>query len=139
VRVAVEVGVEEHSFFGDFAQRVEREDLEASGIREDRTGPRHEFVETSKAAYGFMSGAEEEMIGVRKDDLGVECIGKIAWHHALHRGLCSDGHKYRSFDCSVRGMEQTGSGSGDWALCFELEKHEKIRGEDTYIMGHSWR
>ena len=55
VRAAIEVGAELDAVVSDFAERVEREDLEAAGVSEDGARPTHEFVKPAHAANGFVA------------------------------------------------------------------------------------
>ena len=54
MRIAVQVGVEQHAFFGDLAQAVQTEDLKAAGIGQDRPRPGHELVQSAQLADGLM-------------------------------------------------------------------------------------
>ena len=49
------------------------------------------------------------MIGVGKQDFDVEIGGEVALGEPFDGCLGADGHEYRGFDGSVRGMEQAGA------------------------------
>jgi hypothetical protein len=123
VRVAIEVGVEEHALFADFAEFVETEDLEAAGIGEDGAGPGHKFVETAEAFDAFVAGAKEEVVRVGEDDFGVEIVDEIAWRQAFDCALGADGHEDGGFDGAVGGVEEASAraGLGAGGLDFEAE------------------
>ena len=74
VRVAVEVGLEDHAFVGDLAQAGEAEDLESAGIGEDGARPRHEAVQSAHGADQVRAGAEVKMIGVGQQDADVQFV-----------------------------------------------------------------
>ena len=78
VRVAIQVRAEQHTFFGDLAQIAQAEDLESARVRQDGPRPGHEFVQPAELADQFMSGAQEEVIGVGQDDFGVKLALDIA-------------------------------------------------------------
>ncbi len=77
VRTAVEVRAEADAVVGDFAQRVEGEDLEAAGVSEHGARPTDEAMQAAHAADGFVAGAQIEVIGVAEDDLGAEGFERV--------------------------------------------------------------
>ena len=103
--VAVQMGAEQNAIVGDFAKIVEAEDLEAAGIGEDGPRPGHEAVETAEALDAFVTGTKKQMVGVGEDNFRVEFRFQIALGESFDRGLCADGHEYRSFDNAMRGMQ----------------------------------
>lgn len=50
------------------------------------------------------------MVGVGKDDFGIEVVDQIAWGKALDGALRADRHENRGFDSTVSGMQQAGAG-----------------------------
>jgi hypothetical protein len=86
--------------------------LEAAGICENGTRPRHEFVETAHPFNAFMAGPEEEMVGVREDDFGVKVVGEVAWREPFDGALRADGHENRGFYNAVGRVEQAGTSAG---------------------------
>ena len=70
-----------------------------------------------------MSGAQEQVIGVCEDYVGVKFFGQIALHHAFDGGLRPDRHKNRGFDDAVRGVDPAGAGAGVGALGDEFKLH----------------
>ena len=119
--VAVQVGVEDDSLFGDLANLGEAPDLETSRIGQNRPRPVHEFVEAAHLADQFMAWPQVEMIGIRENDFGVEIFLDLPRHQAFNRRLGTDGHKYRGFDDAVGGMEQSGPRAGLGTLSLEFE------------------
>lgn len=59
-----------------------------------------------------MTGAEEQVISIGQNDLGVEIIGELARSEAFNRSLSSDRHEYGRFDCAVSGVQQTRARTG---------------------------
>ncbi|SRR5579871_3269922 len=90
------MGSEGDSFFGDAAQVVEAENLETARVRQNRTGPAHELVQSAKAANQFMPRTQIEMVGISQNNLGVK-IFKDILRDSFNRSLRSNGHKDRRF------------------------------------------
>ena len=88
------------AIFVDLAQSLEREHLKATRVRQDRTVPRHEAVESTKVAHDVVTRAEMEVIRIRENHpgagaceiLGVEC---------LDRAKRADRHEHRRIDRTV--------------------------------------
>ncbi len=116
MRVAIQVRAEQHAFFRDLAQIAEAEDLEAARIGEDRARPRHEAVQSAEFPDYFVARAEEQVIGVRQDDFGVQLAGQIALHDAFDGGLGADGHEDRGFDDAVGGVDASSARASVGAL-----------------------
>ncbi len=72
MRVTIQVGVEQHALLGDLAERVQAEDLEPTGIGQNRPGPSHELVQPAKGSNNFMSWTKKEVISVAKNNLSVK-------------------------------------------------------------------
>ena len=53
---------------GDLAQIAEAEHLKSSAVREDRTVPVHEVMQSARLPHELHSGTQEEMIGIAEDD-----------------------------------------------------------------------
>ena len=53
---------------GDLTQIAEAEHLKSSAVREDRTVPVHEAMQSARLPHEFHSGAQEEMVGIAEDD-----------------------------------------------------------------------
>ena len=87
VRVAIQMRAEEDAFFGDFAQGLETEDLEAAGIGEDGSRPGHELVQAAQLADELVAGTQKQMIGVGENDFGVEVVDQIARGESFDGGL----------------------------------------------------
>ncbi len=124
MRVAIQMRAEQHALFGDLAQIAQAEDLEAAGVGEDGARPGHEAVQAAELADQFVAGAQEEMVGVGEDDLGVEIVRcQVALHDAFDRGLRADRHEDGRFDDAVRGVNEAGARAGGGADGFEFEMH----------------
>ena len=107
------------SFFCDLTGAGEREDLEPSGVREDRTIPLHESMKTPEAPDELLAGSQVEMVRVREDDVRVHLVEILLSEAAdtrarLHR------HEYRGANVSVRRTEDT-------SACARLGTHRLDR------------
>ena len=123
VRVAIQVRAEQHAVFGDLAQVAQAEDLEAAGIGQDGARPGHEVVQPAEFADQLVAGAQEQVIGVGQDDLGIEFVCQIALHDAFDGGLRAHRHEDGSFDDAVRGVDAAGARAGVGALGDEFKMH----------------
>ena len=70
-----------------------------------------------------MAGPQEQVIGVREDDVCVEFAVQIALQDAFDGGLGPDRHEDRSFHNAVRGVEQSRAGAGVGTLGLKFETH----------------
>ena len=64
----VNMRAERRPLLGDLAQVAEAEHLKSSAVREDRTVPVHEAMQSARLTHKLHSGAQEEMIGIAEDD-----------------------------------------------------------------------
>jgi len=119
--IAVQVGLERHTFFDDLSQSGKAEDLITAGIGQDRTGPRDKFVQTAEFTDQVGAGAEEEVVRVAENDRGAQFFPQIALREPFDRSLRSDGHENRGGYIAVFGVQNTGTGPCFRALGEELE------------------
>ena len=63
------------------------------------------------------------MIGVGKDDAGIELAGKIALQDAFDGSLSADGHENRRLDDAVIGVKEAGPGARCRTLGLDFELH----------------
>lgn len=66
-------------------------------------------MQSSEFSYGFMSGREIEVVGIREDDLGSDRTDHLS-RHPLYRRLCPDRHEGGSMDHPMCRMDDSGSG-----------------------------
>ncbi len=109
---AVEVVLETHALFGDFAQFRQRPDLEAAGVGEHRLLPGGESMESAELADQLMAGPEPEVVGVSEDDLGAEFLD-FRRMQGFDRALGADRHEDRRFDRAM-GQNQACRGGRSW-------------------------
>ena len=95
------------------ARALEAEDLEASGVGEDRPVPLHEPVEAAVRGDDLGARAEVQVIGVAEDDLRAE-LPQLARLDGLDRRLGADGHEAGRLDHPV-GRHETSGASGSVA------------------------
>ncbi len=75
----------------------------------------------------LIAGADVEVIGVAKDDLGSEFV-KLPWADGFHRALGSDWHEDRGFDQAPSGFEDSGAGFGGRVSGQEAERRRSAHG-----------
>ena len=110
---AVEVGAELDTVGEDGADFREAEDLETAAVSEDRPGPIHELMQTAGGADDVHAGADVEVVGVAKKDLGAH-FDKFAGIQGLDAGLSADGHEDGGLDdaAGCGQASQAGFGAG---------------------------
>ena len=89
---AVDMGLKGDARLVDATELRQRHDLIAAGIGEDRLLPMHEAMEAAEIGDALGAGAEHQVIGVGKEDIGAgrsHVLGK----HGLDRGAGADGHE----------------------------------------------
>src|SRR5262249_55348655 len=88
-----------------------REDLEASGIGQDRAITADHLVQAAVGGDDLEAGAQVEMVGVAEDDVRVERRrGELADGQALDGAGGADGHEDGRLDGPARGLEDAGAG-----------------------------
>jgi hypothetical protein len=107
---AVDVALETHAAVVDLVDIRERKDLKPPAVGQDRPGPSHEAVKIAELCDDFFTGAEHEMIGIRKDDLRPG-RGHVIGQDAFDRALRSDGHKRGRVEGAVAGRHATQPGA----------------------------
>src|SRR5215467_9596028 len=97
----------------DAPTQSETVDLKATAICQNRSVPAHEAMQAAQFRDRLISRAQRQVISVSEDDL---CAGlpQLCRGKALHCGLGSDRHEYRSFDGPMSRLQpaQTGSAIG---------------------------
>jgi hypothetical protein len=78
-------------------------------------------MQTAHALNSFVAGAEEQVVGVRQNDFGVQIVDEIARCQALDGALGADGHEYRRLNYAMRGVQQSGTRAGLRAGCLYFE------------------
>ena len=100
LRAAVEVATERSALLVDLPVLGERVDLEAAGVGEEASVPRHEPVQAAHFMDQLGTGAQEQVVGVPEDDLGTDG-GEIIGRDGLHRAGRADRHELRRVDGAV--------------------------------------
>ena len=123
VRIAVQMRTEEHAFVRDLAERVETEDLEPARIGKDGTRPRHELMKPAESFDTLVTRAKEQMVGVGKNDFGVEIIEEVTRREGFDGSLRADRHEDGGLDDAVGRVDQPGARTrnGTRRLDFEYE------------------
>ena len=107
----VEVGGEADPFVGDPDERRQAVDLEAAAVGQDGLRPGDEAVEPAQGLDVVDSRAQEEVIGVEKDDVRPEAL-ELGVGQGLDRALAGHGHEGRRLDDAVGRLEAPGPGRG---------------------------
>ena len=100
VRRPVDVAPEENALLGELPASREGHHLIPAGVREDRPVPRDEAVEAAEAPDHVASGAEQEVVRVRQDDLGARGL-EVAPARGLDGSRRADGHERGRLDDPV--------------------------------------
>ena len=103
-RGAVQRRAKLHAVVAELADLRQAEDLESTGVGEDRARPAHEVVQATEVAHHVGAGAQEQMVGVAENDLGAgarEVLGR----ERLHGGLRAHRHEDGGLHRAVRGGE----------------------------------
>ena len=90
-----------HAGFRDFAIR-QTEDLESSGIGEDRLIPSHHGMQAAESFDNLRPIQDSQMIRIGQHDLCARCCDLVG-QHAFHCRLSSNGHKRWRFNRTMRG------------------------------------
>ena len=102
---AVDVTAELDAVLVHLAQSFEREHLEAAGVGEDRTVPRHEAMESTEVANDVVTRPEVQVIRVREDHPGAGAR-EVLRVERLDRAERSDRHEHRRLDRTVGSDER---------------------------------
>ena len=102
---------EAYAFVGDFTELREAVDLESAGVREHGARPTDEAMETAHAAYGFVTGAEIEMIRVAKNNLRTERFNNLL-RNSFYAASGADGHEHGRFDDLMRQIDLAAATAG---------------------------
>jgi hypothetical protein len=101
---AVKDRPEAHPFVLHLEGVGEAEHLETTRIREDRTAPVHEGVQTSRSSDDARPGTQVEVVRVGQDHLCPDGF-ELLWRDALDRGSGADGHESGREDVPVSRVE----------------------------------
>src|ERR1700693_6223212 len=110
------------AFLADLAQLVQAENLEASGISQDRPRPRHETMQPAKLADSFDSGTQVKVVSVAQKNLNPEFFENVL-RHALDRRYRADRHEHGGLDFPVRRGQPPGASAPANSLDAKLNGH----------------
>src|SRR5262249_51531533 len=105
---AVYVRLKLHAFFREFPKGGEAEDLKAAAIGQNSAIPGHELMQTAKLIDQQVGRTQIEMISIAENNPCAEFFQHLLGQ-SLNRTLCTDRHKGRRFDNSVRSGNTPGS------------------------------
>ena len=109
------------AFFGDLAQRTEREDLETAGVGEDGLVPLHEVMQAVVRLDHVQSRPQPEVEGVAEADLGAD-FGQRGRRHRLDRAVSTDRHENGRLDLAVRQRQRAAAGGAVGLEEFKLHR-----------------
>ena len=104
---AVDMRGELHTLLGHLADIGQREHLKTTRIRQYRTFPTLETVQTTCLVQDLRTRTQVEMVGVAEDDLSIDILLQKGALHTLHRPYRTHRHKDRSLDIPMIGMYHT--------------------------------
>ena len=117
------MGGECDAFFRDFAERRQRENLEAAAVGQNGAGPVHKAVQTAEGSDNVFAGAEVQVIGVGQLDLTADLFQIFGGQTALDGGLRADVHKDGGFHRPVGAGEAAAARA---AVCLQQFKQGKM-------------
>ena len=126
---AIHVAAELGAFFLHIAGVRQGEDLEAAGVREEGFLPAGELMDATEALEDLGTRTQEQVIGVRQQDLGAG-IEQGVERLRLDRRLGAHRHEQRRLHLVVQGAERTSPGprTGSRRLEFEIQPAGGHRG-----------
>ena len=122
---AVQERAEMHALFRDFSHSSQAEYLESAAISQDALGPIHEMMQLARFLDQLCARAQEEMIGIRQDDLRSHIL-QFFRRHGLHRRLRPYGHEHRCFKCTMWRVEKARASAGLLVLCHQFVMNNHI-------------
>jgi hypothetical protein len=131
-RAAVDGRTEHHAFFGDLAQRLEAEHLEAAGIREDGTLPMHEAMQSAVRAQDLVARPQHQVKRVAEHDLRAQAL-ELLGRHGLHGSICSHRHERGRLDHAVRQREPAAAREARGLQQLEFGGHRAPGAGVTYM------
>jgi hypothetical protein len=105
---AIDVRLELHPLLAHRPQRLEREDLKAAGIRQDRSRPLHELVQPTQVADHLIPGPQVQVVRVGEHHLRPR-ITQVGGIEPLHGRQRTHRHEGRRRDGTVRRGERSGA------------------------------
>ncbi len=109
---AVDMALEGHTFFLDFAPVRERMYLVPAAVGQDRALPAVEFVQTARFLQHLQTGPEVQVVGIAEANLRLDIVAEFVLVYGFYGGGSTDGHEDRGFDRAVVGLDEAGAGGG---------------------------
>ena len=121
--MTVNVGGEGDTLLLDLSQRCQTEHLKSPGIRENRSIPGHELMQSTHLPDNLIRGAQMQMVGIAQLHLTADVLQILRTQGSLDGSLCADIHKNRC----LHGAMGTGKYAATrLALCFLEFKHSLL-------------
>ena len=104
----VEMALERHALFGDFAQRRQAHHLIPAAVGQYRAVPARKLVQPTQPRHTFRAGPQHQMVGVAQDDVRTRCA-HFGRAHRLYRGGGADGHEGRRANFAAHHLNAAGA------------------------------
>jgi hypothetical protein len=121
VRVTIQVRPEQNTLLGYFAKVAQTEDLETTGVGQNRSRPIHEPVQPAQPTNRLVTRPKKQVIGIGKDNARIQFVDQLLLPDRLDSGLGTHRHEDRRLDRAMGCMEQAGARTGDRAFGLNLE------------------
>ena len=115
---AVDMRTEPCSLLSQLTVGGERKHLETSAVGKDRLLPSVELMKPTDLLENLYSWTKIEMIGVSKDNLGLDVVAQFMLMHGFYTTECAHRHENRSAYLSVVGSDKAGTRGSVGSCCF---------------------
>ena len=133
---SIDVRAESDALVGDFPIFCERKHLKTAAVGKYRPVPANEFVQAARLVDDVHPRAEVQVVGVAKDDFGIDVVAEFALMNALDRPHSAYGHKNRGRNLAVIRANDAGAGVGfDVCMCY-LEFHGAKLQQKIHLSKH---
>ena len=119
----VDVALELATFLAQLADACERKDLETTAISQYRTIPGVELVESACLAQDLKTWAQIEVIGVAKNDLGLDLLAEFGEMDTLDTSHRAYGHEDGREDLSMSRGDHTCTGIAGTVDMLQFKRH----------------
>ena len=94
-----------HALLLDLAHLGERKHLKSAAVGQNRLVPVHELMQSAQLPNDFMAGSQEQVIGVRQQNLRADLVHLVR-AHGLDGCLRADGHENGGLHIAVRQVQR---------------------------------
>ena len=119
-RFSIQITLERRAFLAHRARMLERENLVAAGVGQDRALPAHKLVDATQAPENLHARPQEQMISIREQNLRTGFLQR-ARELRFHRRLRSHRHEERRLHFVVQSLERRRARMRTSRLRFQTE------------------